>query len=302
MLLVRAFEKADQPALEELWRRVFADDPPWNAPASLIAVKLTVQPQLLLVALLDGRLVGAVMAGFDGVRGWIYHLAVAADSRRRGIGRQLIRAAEAGLLELGCAKVNLQVRASNREAIEFYRALGYDVEERVSMGRRLTALDGGVPSRTVREYREGDELPLYEVFRSAIHTLAARHYTPEQLAAWAPVDPDVTQWAERMRARRPFVAEERGRIVGYADLQPSGYIDHFYVSGAEASRGVGRTLMERIHARAKELRIAQLSADVSLTAEGFFARFGFRVVERKLAEVREARLPNARMVKDLAAP
>ena len=90
------------------------------------------------------------------------------------------------------------------------------------------------------------------------------------------------------------------RIVGYADLQPSGYIDHFFVSGADARRGVGRALMQRIHARAAELQLAQLFADVSLTAESFFERFGFRVVERQLAEVRGARLRNARMVKDLA--
>jgi ribosomal protein S18 acetylase RimI-like enzyme len=141
MIDIRPFEMSDQPALEMLWAGVFADDPPWNHPAVLIASKLTVQPELLLVAILDGRLVGAVMAGFDGVRGWIYHLAVEPDVRRRGIGRRLIRAAESGLSKLGCPKVNLQVRASNPDVVEFYRTLGYQVEERVSMGRRLERHD-----------------------------------------------------------------------------------------------------------------------------------------------------------------
>ncbi|HVY39963.1 MAG TPA: GNAT family acetyltransferase [Polyangia bacterium] len=301
MLQIRAFDKHDQPALEELWSAVFADDPAWNAPAALIARKLTVQPELLLVALLDGRLVGAVMAGFDGVRGWIYHLAVAPDARRRGVGRQLIRAAEARLRDLGCPKVNLQVRASNRGVVEFYNALGYRSEERVSMGRRLTADDDGLTNATVREFRDGDEPALYAVFHASIHGLAARHYTPEQLAAWAPEQPESERWTEKMRARRPFVVEEGGRILGYADVQSSGLIDHFFVSAADARRGVGRLLMERIHARATELQVDRLYADVSLTAEPFFQRFGFRVVERKLAEVRGARLPNARMVKDLAS-
>ena len=301
MLQIRAFKKEDQPALEELWGRVFAGDPAWNAAALLIARKLTVQPELLLVAVLDGRLVGAVMAGFDGVRGWIHHLAVAPDARRRGIGRHLIRAAEAGLRALGCAKVNLQVRASNLDVVEFYRALGYQVEERVSMGRRLTASEDGLTTRTVREFREGDELPLYAVFHSAVHGLAARDYTPDQLAAWAPEQPELAPWTDRMRARRPFVVEEGGRIVGYADVQPSGYIDHFFVSATDARRGVGRLLMERIHARANELQLVQLYAEVSLTAEPFFDRFGFRVLERKVAEVRGARLANARMVKDLVS-
>ena len=153
----------------------------------------------------------------------------------------------------------------------------------------------------VRDFREGDEEALYAVFHSAVHALAVPDYTPEQLAAWAPDIPELTGWTEKMRALRPFVAEDDRRIVGYADLQPSGYIDHFYVSAAGARRGVGRALMQRIHARAAELQLPQLFADVSLTAEPFFERFGFRLVERKLAEVRGARLQNARMLKDLAA-
>ena len=140
-LTIRQFKRQDRPALEALWGHVFANDPPWNQPVSLIDRKLAVDPELLLVAILDTRLVGAVMAGFDGVRGWIYHLAVESASRRRGIATQLVRAAEAVLLARGCPKVNLQVRATNQDVVAFYRALGYDVEERVSMGRLLGGSD-----------------------------------------------------------------------------------------------------------------------------------------------------------------
>jgi len=77
------------------------------------------------------------MAGYDGVRGWLYHLAVAPEWRRRGIGTQLVRTAEGSLSELGCRKVNLQVRSTNSAVIEFYRRVGYAEEERVSMERRL---------------------------------------------------------------------------------------------------------------------------------------------------------------------
>lgn len=136
-LKIRPFELSDRPKLEELWGRVFADDPPRNAPAVMIDNKLKVQPELLLVGVLDQVLVGAVMAGFDGVRGWIYHLAVAPEVRRRGIATELVRAAEAGLRRLGCPKVNIQVRASNAEVVAFYGSLGFTIEERVSMGRSL---------------------------------------------------------------------------------------------------------------------------------------------------------------------
>jgi ribosomal protein S18 acetylase RimI-like enzyme len=144
---VRAFRDADRAAVVELWARVFPEGAPRNAPAAMIENKLKVQSELLLVGEVDEadaasveapRIVAAVMAGYDGVRGWIYHLAVAPECRRRGFGAQLVRASEAGLRALGCQKVNLQVRASNREVVAFYRSVGYEVEERVSMGRRLS--------------------------------------------------------------------------------------------------------------------------------------------------------------------
>jgi ribosomal protein S18 acetylase RimI-like enzyme len=134
---VRSFRPGDGEALSALWGRVFPEDHPWNAPAVMIENKLRVQPELLLVGDLAGTIVGAVMAGFDGVRGWIYHLAVLPEHRRRGFATRLVRSAEQGLRALGCPKVNLQVRATNQDVVAFYRSVGYQVEERVCMGRRL---------------------------------------------------------------------------------------------------------------------------------------------------------------------
>ena len=138
-LSVRPFQHGEREALQRLWARVFPDDPPWNAPEVMIENKLKVQPELLLVGEVEGTLVGAMIAGFDGVRGWIYHLAIAPEYRRRGFATQLVRAAEDGLRRPGCPKVNLQVRAVNHEVVAFYRSIGYEIEERVSMGRRLEA-------------------------------------------------------------------------------------------------------------------------------------------------------------------
>ncbi len=103
----------------------------------MIEQKLEVQPELLFVALVGEELVGALMAGFDGTRAWLYHLAVSPEWRRQGIARALVRAAEQRVHALGARKVNLQVRATNSEVIALYRSLGYAIEERVSMGRRL---------------------------------------------------------------------------------------------------------------------------------------------------------------------
>ncbi len=87
-------------------------------------------------------MIGAVMVGYEGHRGWINYLAVHPDHRRGGLGRLLMAAAEKRLVDLGCPKVNLQVRASNLAAVEFYRRIGYATEDVVSMGRRLEADSG----------------------------------------------------------------------------------------------------------------------------------------------------------------
>ena len=135
---IAPYQESDQAQVVALWEDVFRDDPPANAPLAMIQRKLTVQRELFLVARVGSELAGTVLAGYDGVRGWIHHLAVDGRYRRRGIASELMRVAERGLLSLGCPKVNLQVRATNAEVVAFYRTLGYAVEERLSLGKRIS--------------------------------------------------------------------------------------------------------------------------------------------------------------------
>ena len=107
-----------------------------NDPVFSIRQKVTVRDGLFFVAV-DPGVVGTVMAGYDGHRGWIYSLAVLPELQRRGVGAALVRHAEEALIARGCAKVNLQVVASNSAVVGFYEKLGYSVEPRISMGKRL---------------------------------------------------------------------------------------------------------------------------------------------------------------------
>ena len=153
-LVIRPFEPSDEPAIIELWQTVFPDDPPWNKPADVIAQKRTVQRELFLVGSVvnpalktdsnsdpepfkANTLVGTVLAGYDGVRGWIHKLAVHPVYQQHGFATDLMRAAELRLAQLGCAKINLQIRACNAAVLHFYESAGYVVEDRVSMGKRL---------------------------------------------------------------------------------------------------------------------------------------------------------------------
>ncbi len=137
MIRVEPYREEHFDGVRALWLEAFPDDPPRNRAEVAIPAKLAVQPELLLVALDGDRVVGTTMAGYDGHRGWLYSVAVSPSHRRAGIGTLLIAEAERRLAQLGCAKVNLQVRAENAAVAAFYRGLGYEVEERVSMGKRL---------------------------------------------------------------------------------------------------------------------------------------------------------------------
>lgn len=155
------------------------------------------------------------------------------------------------------------------------------------------------PLVTVRDFILGEAADLRDVFMSSVHGLARRFYTEEQIKAWAPVTHDEGQWADRIAALRPFVATVDGRVAGYADLQESGYIDHFFVAAEFSGQGVGSLLMQRIHEAASQRHIAVLFADVSLTAEAFFQHRGFAVVSCQSVIRKDVAIPNARMTKQL---
>ncbi|MCA8296122.1 GNAT family acetyltransferase [Burkholderia sp. AU30198] len=141
---IRPFERADTDAVLAVWRDAFpqyedADAPPHRDPLRSIELKLATQPELFFVATSGARVVGTLMAGFDGHRGWLYSFGVSNDARRLGIGRALIAHAERALAARGCPKINLQVLPGNDDACRFYAALGYRVEERISFGKTLPA-------------------------------------------------------------------------------------------------------------------------------------------------------------------
>jgi ribosomal protein S18 acetylase RimI-like enzyme len=77
------------------------------------------------------------MAGYDGHRGWMYSVAVSPSHRRQGIGSQLVSVAERALAAKGCMKINLQIMQGNESVSAFYASLGYSIEQRVSMGKRI---------------------------------------------------------------------------------------------------------------------------------------------------------------------
>jgi len=138
MTTIRAFTLRDTESVIALWQAAGVTRS-WNNPHLDIQRKLTVQPELFMVAEDGHDVIGTVMAGYDGHRGWIYYLASDPARRGEGIGRDLVAAAEEALLELGCPKVQLMVRPGNEDVLGFYDALGYERFDTTTTGKRLIA-------------------------------------------------------------------------------------------------------------------------------------------------------------------
>jgi ribosomal protein S18 acetylase RimI-like enzyme len=140
---VRTYRESDRAAVVVLWNTVFGYEGAYNDPDVSIRRKLEAQSDLLFVAEVDKVVVGTVMAGYDGHRGWIYSVAVSPNHRRQGIGSALIQHAEQVLIKLGAPKINLQVRSSNSGVVPFYQSLGFRIEERISMGKVVDQSESG---------------------------------------------------------------------------------------------------------------------------------------------------------------
>lgn len=143
-LSITACRPEDRDGVVALWRATFpgyTDDH-----AAQLAIGLANPSTGVFVARDEAGIAGTAMAGSDGIRGWLHYVAVAEDRRGRGIARALVAHCEAWLAsQRGVTKVNLQVRGDNAVVIGLYRHLGYSIEDRASMGKRLAPPGGQVP-------------------------------------------------------------------------------------------------------------------------------------------------------------
>lgn len=157
----------------------------------------------------------------------------------------------------------------------------------------------------IRRFRSGEEGDLLALFQQSIRQLASRDYSAEQIEAWVLGEPDqsfVANWTQRIQRNRPFVIECDSELAGFADLQPSGLIDQFFISPFFEQRGLGSALMRHLVDEATSIGIARLYADVSLTAQPLFTRHGFVVVREQWPMRNGVVLRNALMVRTQGVP
>lgn len=137
MLITSYINETHRPQVSQLWETVFGYETAHNTPSLAIDKKLEARDGLFFVALAENSVIGTILAGYDGHRGWLYSVAVHPTHRKKGIGTALVAHAERALTERGCMKINLQIVSGNEGVAAFYESLGYEVEKRVSMGKRI---------------------------------------------------------------------------------------------------------------------------------------------------------------------
>lgn len=145
---------------------------------------------------------------------------------------------------------------------------------------------------SIRRYRESDAEALWNIYFTTIRKVNIRDYSQSEVEAWAPDNIDLDIWKQDIGALSPFIATVDDKIVGYADLQPTGLIDHFFCNHEHQGQGVGRALMEHLLAIGQAQGINRFYSEVSITARPFYERFGFSVSKEQEVEIRGEKLKN----------
>ncbi|BBL90463.1 acetyltransferase [Vibrio rotiferianus] len=151
----------------------------------------------------------------------------------------------------------------------------------------------------IRRFESGDEETLRTLFYYTVRKICINDYTDAQVSAWAPNIYVADDWNKKIALLNPFVVLLDGQVVGYADLQPDGYIDHFFCHWQHQGKGVGTALMQQLIAEGARNFNHRLYANVSLTAKPFFERHGFTVAKQQSVDIRGQTLTNFLMEKEL---
>lgn len=150
---------------------------------------------------------------------------------------------------------------------------------------------------TIRAFQQGDESALRNIFFNTVRQINSNDYSAAQVQAWAPDNYDASAWSERISAIKPFVAVLADKVVGYADVQADGYIDHFFCHWQYQGKGIGKALMTKLILTGQQQGITRLYAHASITAKPFFQHYGFTEVKRQQVPIRGQVLTNFVMEK-----
>ena len=151
----------------------------------------------------------------------------------------------------------------------------------------------------IRKYVSKDCKRLAELFYNTVHTVNTKDYTKEQLKAWAPENINLNSWDKVFLEHITLVAEENGEIVGFADMDKSGYIDRLYVHKNYQGQGIATTLITDLEGFGRERGVYSFEPYASITSRPFFEKMGYSVARENIVMKAGIPLKNYRMVKHI---
>jgi len=126
-----------------------------------------------------------------------------------------------------------------------------------------------------------DTQEIVTLFRDAVHVIAIQHYSPEQVAVWAPENVDIDRWRQKLEKNITYVAKVDGIIVGIDDISHEGYLDHLYINTEYRGGRVAYALFKKIEEKARELGLAKITTDCSITAKKPAEFMGFVTIKEQ---------------------
>lgn len=144
----------------------------------------------------------------------------------------------------------------------------------------------------IREYQSSDCEEIIKLFDNTVHTVNAKDYTKEQLDAWATGRVDLNKWDQSLREHYSLVAVENEMIVGFGDIDKSGYLDRLFVHEDYQGKGIGTMICNRL----EQAVSGNVITHASITAKTFFEKRGYRVVKEQQVERKGVFLTNFEMV------
>jgi putative acetyltransferase len=135
----------------------------------------------------------------------------------------------------------------------------------------------------IRRFQPEDLEPVLHLFHDVVHTVGSKYYNAEQIAAWAPpVDSlDREKWLRSLKANISYIAEDNGKIIGFADMTQTGYFDRLYVHKNYQGRGIALALFNKIEDEARKLGLTELSMEASIMLKPLAERVGFIVIQEQ---------------------
>ena len=147
---------------------------------------------------------------------------------------------------------------------------------------------------------ESTDLPgVMETYTASIRSLAASYYSPEQIAAWAPIPPDAARWEERLAQLHTIITVSGGIIAGFASYTHKGYLDFLFTHPAFARCRVASNLYQRVESALRDIGMPTVNAHVSIAARPFFDRHSFLLNAEECVECRGVHLRRFVMHKHL---